>query len=67
VHNSRLSVIDQVSGIAKVFAVLGHGRYGLSLSPMTGRLIANLIFGGPMTIDLQAFRMSRFWPENKRR
>jgi D-amino-acid dehydrogenase len=55
-----LSVIDQVSGTAKVFAAFGHGHYGLRLSPMTGRLIADLISGRLPIIDLQAFRISRF-------
>jgi glycine/D-amino acid oxidase-like deaminating enzyme len=41
-------------------ATFGHGHYGLSLSPMTGTLIADLISGGPLIVTLQAFRISRF-------
>ena len=59
-HDSRLLVTDQVSGTAKVFATFEHGHYGLSLSPMTGTLIADLISGGPLIVTLQAFRISRF-------
>jgi glycine/D-amino acid oxidase-like deaminating enzyme len=59
-HDSRLPVIDQVSGTAKVFAPFERGHCGLSLSPMTGRLIAGLICGGSPIVDLQAFRISRF-------
>lgn len=61
-----LPVIDQVPGVAKVFAAFGHGHYGLSLSPMTGRLIADLMSGRPPTTDLRAFRMSRFQSANGR-
>ena len=59
-HDSRLPVIGQVSVTAKVFAAFGPGHYGLSLSPTTGRLIADLISGGPLIKDLLAFRISRF-------
>jgi D-amino-acid dehydrogenase len=55
-----LPVIDKIPGAAKVFAAFGHGHYGLSLSPMTGRLIADLISGRPPIIDLRACRISRF-------
>jgi glycine/D-amino acid oxidase-like deaminating enzyme len=34
--------------------------YGLSMSHMTGKLIADLICGRSPIMDLQAFRISRF-------
>jgi D-amino-acid dehydrogenase len=55
-----LPVIDRLPGTPNIYAAFGHGHYGLSLSPMTGRLIADLMAQRPPTIDVTPFRLSRF-------
>jgi D-amino-acid dehydrogenase len=55
-----LPIIDRLPGPANLYAAFGHGHYGLSLSPMTGQLIADLIAGRVTGIDLAPFRLARF-------
>jgi len=55
-----LPVIDRLPGAPALYAAFGHGHYGLSLSPMTGRLVADLIGGRQPGIDIAPFRLSRF-------
>ncbi len=55
-----LPIIDRLPGPANLYAAFGHGHYGLSLSPMTGQLIADLIAGRVSGIDLAPFRLARF-------
>ena len=55
-----LPIIDRLPGPARLYAAFGHGHYGLSLSPMTGQLIADLIAGRQSGIDLMPFRLARF-------
>ena len=38
----------------------GHFRNGILLAPLTGRIIADLIFSGTSSMDLSAFSISRF-------
>jgi len=42
-----------------VFA-FGHGRLGLGLGAITGRLVAQLVTGKPTDVDLAPFRYERF-------
>jgi len=43
-----------------VFYAIGHGHYGLTQGPTTGRLIADLIGGKPDTVELNPFRFNRY-------
>jgi D-amino-acid dehydrogenase len=43
-----------------VFYAFGHGHYGLTQGPTTGRIIAEMVVGQQSTIDLSAYRMDRF-------
>jgi D-amino-acid dehydrogenase len=43
-----------------VFYAFGHGHYGLTQGPTTGRHIANLVVGDKTTTDLTPFRFDRF-------
>ncbi len=43
-----------------VFYAYGHGHYGLTQGPTSGRLIADLVAGREPPIDLSAFRFDRF-------
>lgn len=38
----------------------GHAHHGLTLGPVTGRLIAEMITGEPTIVDPQPFRVERF-------
>ena len=43
-----------------VFYAFGHGHYGLTQGPTTGRIIADMVVGKKATIDLGPFRFDRF-------
>jgi glycine/D-amino acid oxidase-like deaminating enzyme len=55
-----LPIIDRLPGAPNVYTAFGHGHYGLSLSPMTGQLVADLVAGRNSGIDVAPFRLSRF-------
>ena len=55
-----LPAIDRMPGLANAYAAFGHGHYGISLSPMTGQLVADLVAGRTMTVDAAAYRVTRF-------
>jgi len=48
-----------------VFYAFGHGHYGLTQGPTTGRIIADLVVGADPSIDLSAFRFDRFAKGNQ--
>lgn len=43
-----------------VFYAFGHGHYGLTQGPTTGRVIADLVTGQRPTTDISEFRFDRF-------
>jgi D-amino-acid dehydrogenase len=43
-----------------VFYAFGHGHYGLTQGPTTGRLVADLVQGREAPIDLAPYRLDRF-------
>jgi D-amino-acid dehydrogenase len=43
-----------------VFYAFGHGHYGLTQGPTTGRIIADLVAGRAPPIDLHDYRFQRF-------
>jgi D-amino-acid dehydrogenase len=45
---------------ANVFYAFGHGHYGITQGPTTGRLVAELAAGAKPSIDLEPFRFDRF-------
>ncbi len=55
-----LPVIGALSGARGVHVASGHGANGLLLGPVTGRLVADLISGRAVEIDLAPFSPSRF-------
>ena len=55
-----LPVIGQSTASSAVLYAFGHGHYGLTQSAATGRLIAELLDGGPTSIDLSPFSAQRF-------
>ena len=46
--------------VQNLFVASGHFRNGILLTPITGRLIADLVLGRRPEVDLSPFRLSRF-------
>jgi D-amino-acid dehydrogenase len=57
-----LPVIGRPSGIEPLVLATGHARKGLSLAPITGRLVAEFVVGEKPSIDLEPFTPDRFRP-----
>ncbi len=43
-----------------VFYAFGHGHLGLTQAATTGRLVSELVFGGPPSVDLTPYAIDRF-------
>lgn len=62
-----MPVISMSPGHANVFYAFGHGHYGLTQGPTTGRIIADMVMGCEPTTDVAACRFDRFAnPQAKR-
>jgi D-amino-acid dehydrogenase len=57
-----LPVIGRPYGVEPLVLATGHARKGLSLSPITGRLVAELLAGEPTSFDLGPLSPDRFRP-----
>ncbi|WP_294927717.1 FAD-dependent oxidoreductase [uncultured Paracoccus sp.] len=55
-----LPAIGPLPGHPGVICAFGHGHLGLTQSPGTARLVADLLAGGPVPIDLTPFDPARF-------
>jgi D-amino-acid dehydrogenase len=55
-----IPVLGPVPGHPQILCAFGHGHYGLTQGPTTGRIIACLAFGEDPCIDLTPFRLARF-------
>lgn len=55
-----LPVIGRSPHHANVYFAFGHHHLGLTLGPITGRLIADLVAGRDSRIDLTPYRINRF-------
>ncbi|MDR3372966.1 MAG: FAD-binding oxidoreductase [Ancalomicrobiaceae bacterium] len=55
-----LPIVGPAPGLKGLWLNLGHGHLGLTLGPVTGRLIAELITGQPPTVDVAPYRAERF-------
>lgn len=53
-------VISQGGRFRNTYFGFGHGHVGLTLGPVTGRLIADMVAGRDPGLDLQPFRIDRF-------
>jgi D-amino-acid dehydrogenase len=45
---------------ANVFYAFGHGHYGMTQGPTTGRIIADMVTGIEPSVDVSPFRIDRF-------
>ncbi len=55
-----LPVIGRVPGFEGAYVTTGHAMLGLTLGPITGSLVADLVLRGSPTLELEAFRPERF-------
>ena len=55
-----LPAIGPIDGHPDVFVATGHAMLGLTLGPVSGRLVAESVLDGRPSIDLSAFRLGRF-------
>lgn len=55
-----IPVLGPVPGRPRVLCAFGHGHYGLTQGPTTGRIIARLAFDEDPGIDLSPFSVTRF-------
>ncbi len=55
-----LPVLGPLPDQQNVLCAFGHGHYGLTQGPTTGRIISQLVFGEDPGIDLAPFSISRF-------
>jgi D-amino-acid dehydrogenase len=52
--------IGPVPGHPRIFCGFGHGHLGLTGAPMTGRMLAALVAGEPLNVDMTPYRLDRF-------
>jgi D-amino-acid dehydrogenase len=55
-----LPVIGPVPGREGLYVATGHGRMGITLGPITGKLLAQVILEGASPSELEPFRIERF-------
>jgi D-amino-acid dehydrogenase len=55
-----LPVIGPVRGREGLYVATGHGRMGITLGPITGKLLAQVVLEGASPRELEPFRIERF-------
>ena len=55
-----LPVIGPAPTNPKVFFAFGHGHTGLTAAPMTARIVAGMVVGEPLNLDVKPYRATRF-------
>ena len=55
-----LPYIGRFSRYDNLCAATGHSMMGLSLGPITGQLVSELLSGAKPSLDISGFRFSRF-------
>jgi D-amino-acid dehydrogenase len=55
-----LPILGPVPGYAGLWLATGHGPAGLTLGPLSGKLVAEAAIGGARESSLDAFRLDRF-------
>jgi len=55
-----IPIIDQLPTVKGVYLGFGHQHVGLTGSARTGQILANMIVGNAVNIDLHPYRVSRF-------
>jgi D-amino-acid dehydrogenase len=55
-----LPVIGPAPTAGNVFFAFGHGHTGLTAAPMTARIVAGMVAGAPVNLDVRPYRATRF-------
>jgi D-amino-acid dehydrogenase len=55
-----IPVLGKLPGRDRVLCAFGHGHYGITQGPTSGRIIADLVFGQAPHIDIKPFSITRF-------
>ena len=55
-----LPVIGYSKGGPEIIHAFGHGHIGVTLAPITGRIVADLIAGREPEVDIRAYSAGRF-------
>ncbi|MBV8261867.1 MAG: FAD-binding oxidoreductase, partial [Paraburkholderia sp.] len=55
-----LPMIGEMRGARNVFVATGHQHLGLTLGPLSGELVAQLMVRDTPAVDLAPFRIDRF-------
>ena len=55
-----LPLIEEIPTQSGLFAAFGHSHYGLMMAPKTGRIVADLVSGQNINMNLTAFGSGRF-------
>jgi D-amino-acid dehydrogenase len=53
-------VVSKAPSHEGVFFAFGHGHYGLTAAPMTGRLLAGMMTGERMNVDMSPYSIGRY-------
>ena len=53
--------------LPRVFFAFGHGHLGMTLGPITGQLVRDLVLGRTPPVDLAPYRAERFWTKRGNR
>jgi sarcosine oxidase, subunit beta len=60
----EIPILDKAPGFDNFYITTGFSGHGFCLGPVIGKLISDLIIEGKSSLDLSAFRYSRFNDEN---
>jgi D-amino-acid dehydrogenase len=55
-----IPVLGKLPDRERVLCAFGHGHYGITQGPTSGRIIADLVFGQQPHVDIKPFSISRF-------
>jgi D-amino-acid dehydrogenase len=55
-----LPIIGRPPAFDNLIVAAGHAMLGMSLGPITGKLVAQIVCGEPPALDLRALRPERF-------
>jgi D-amino-acid dehydrogenase len=53
-------VLGRVPTARNVYLATGHGATGLQVGPYSGKLVADLVLGETIEVDLDPFAVTRF-------
>ena len=57
---NSLPVLGPIDGQDGLYGAFGHSHYGLMMAPKSGEIIADLLVGERMNIDMSPYASNRF-------